>query len=139
MWPFQNRCCVLEKQLDLHLEFSTLCSPSKYTYINDIESFPGKHLLDQPLATALTSSYMPAMRATWLGFDSVGTRVWDTPLAPDVFFTDLVIITVILTNNIKSSYELNWAKINTLLINIIIFFFLLNKANSGYSRGLHKN
>jgi hypothetical protein len=29
----------------------------------------------QPVVTADTSSYRPAMRATWPGLDSVGTRV----------------------------------------------------------------
>ena len=34
------------------------------------------------LVTADTSSYIPAMMATWPGLLSVGTCVWDTPNAP---------------------------------------------------------
>jgi hypothetical protein len=35
-----------------------------------------------PVVTAETSSYKPAMSATWPGRDSVGTRVWETPNVP---------------------------------------------------------
>lgn len=38
----------------------------------------------QPLVTALTSSYNPAIMATWPGRDSVGTLVWETPQLPSV-------------------------------------------------------
>jgi hypothetical protein len=34
------------------------------------------------VVTADTSSYKPAMSATWPGLDSVGTRVCDTPNVP---------------------------------------------------------
>lgn len=36
----------------------------------------------QPVVTAETSSYKPAINATCPGLDSVGTRVWDTPKVP---------------------------------------------------------
>ena len=35
-----------------------------------------------PVVTELTSSYRPAIRATWPGRDSVGTRVCETPNVP---------------------------------------------------------
>ena len=46
-----------------------------------------------PLATALTSSKNPAIMATCLGRDSVGTRVWEMPQLPLFIMTFLKGIT----------------------------------------------
>ena len=61
----------------------------KYLGLDSSTLYNYKMVYFLPFAMADGSSYIPAIKATCPGLDSVGTFVWDTPQVPKFLRTSL--------------------------------------------------